>query len=46
MQHLMVSSEGGLSWETLLGWTWGQMCEQSEANAALVRLYKQKASGS
>lgn len=44
MQHLMVSSKGALSWETLEGWTWGEMCKQSEANAALVKLYKQKAS--
>lgn len=46
MQHLMVSSKGGLSWEVLEGWTWGQMCEQSEANAALVALYRKKASES
>lgn len=45
MQHLMVSSKGGLTWAALEEWTWGEMCEQSDANAALVRLYREAAKG-
>ena len=45
MQHLMVSSKGGLTWATLEDWTWGEMLRQSDANAALHRIYRDAAKG-
>lgn len=43
MQHLMATSKGGLTWAELLDWTWDEMKAQSEANAALQKLYAKSA---